>query len=110
MERRAFLKIAAVTTVTTAAGRFAFPWAAAAATRYVSFGGSLYRAGGEGKIETSTDKGRTWILHSDLGDMYSVNNLAVDSRNTHLNLTVGYAGRTFPLVLAQDKRSWLLAA
>jgi hypothetical protein len=108
MERRTFLKVAASASVVTA-GRLAFPWAAAAASRYVSYAGSLYRAGGAGKIETSADSGRSWVLHSDLGDMYSITNLAVDRRNTRLGLTVGYAGRTFPLVLAQDKRSWLTA-
>ena len=108
MERRTFLKLAGSATVATAV-RLAFPWAAAAGTRYVSYAGSLYRAGGAGKIETSADSGRTWTLHSDLGDMYSIANLAVDRRNTRLDLTVGYAGRTFPLVLAQDKRSWLTA-
>ncbi len=108
MERRTFLKLASSATV-VAAGRLAFPWAAAAASRYVSYAGSLYRAGGAGKIETSTDAGRSWVLHSDLGDMYSIKNLAVDRRSTRLDLTVGYAGYTFPLVLAQDKRSWLTA-
>jgi hypothetical protein len=106
MERLTFLKVAGSATV-AAASQVAFPWAAAAATRYVSFSGSLYRAGGAGKIETSADNGRTWTLHSDLGDMYSITNLGVDGSNTRLGLTVGYAGRTFPLVLAQDKRSWL---
>jgi hypothetical protein len=106
MQRRTFLKVAGSATV-AGASRLAFPWAAAAASGYVSYAGSLYRAGGAGKIETSADSGRTWTLHSDLGDMYSITNLAVDRRNTRLSLTVGYAGRTFPLVLAQDKRSWL---
>jgi hypothetical protein len=109
MERRTFLKVAGSATV-AAASQVAFPWAAAAATRYVSFAGSLYRAGTGGKIETSADGGRTWTLHSDLGDIYSITKLAVDSRNTRLDLTVGYAGRAFPLVLAQDKRSWLLTS
>ena len=108
MERRTFLKVAGSATIATA-GRLAFPWAAAAATKYVAFAGSLYRAGAGGKIETCTDSGRTWTLHSDLGDMYSIKNLSVDHSNTHLDLSVGYAGRTFPLVLAQDKRSWLTA-
>jgi hypothetical protein len=108
MQRLTFLKVAGSATV-AAATRVAFPWAAAAATKYVSYGGALYRAGTGGKIETSADSGRTWTLHSDLGDMYSIANLAVDRRNTQLDLTVGYAGRTFPLVLAQDKRSWLTA-
>ena len=106
MQRRTFLKLAATTTV-AAGARVAFPWAAAAANPAVSFAGALWRAGGAGKIETSTDVGRTWTLHSNLGDMYSISKLAV--RNSRLNLTVGYAGRTFPLVLAQDKRAWLTA-
>jgi hypothetical protein len=106
MQRRAFLKLAATTTV-AAGARVAFPWAAAAATQTVSYAGLLWRAGGAGKIETSADAGKTWTLHSNLGDMYSITKLAV--RSNRLNLTVGYAGRTFPLVLGQDKRSWLTA-
>jgi hypothetical protein len=106
MERRSFLKVAGSATV-AAACRLAFPWAATAASQYVAYAGSLYRAAGAGKIETSADGGRGWRLHSDLGDVYSIPNLAVDGRNSRLDLTVGYAGRTFPLVLAQDKRSWL---
>ena len=108
MERRTFLKFAGSATV-AAAGRLAFPWAAAAGTRYVSYAGSLYRAGGAGKIEMSADGGRSWLLHSDLGSMYSIKDIAVDHRTNRLGLTVGYAGRTFPLVLASDKRSWLTA-
>ena len=108
MERRTFLKLAGVTVI-TAAGRVVFPFAAPAATKYVSYGGSLYRAGGAGKIQTSTDGGRSWVLHSDLGNIYSIKDLAVDRRTDRLGLTVGYAGRTFPLVLASDKRSWLTA-
>lgn len=106
MHRRTFLKLAATTTV-AAGARVAFPWAAAAANQPVSYGGALYRAGGAGKIETSGDAGRTWKLHSNLGDMFSIKSLAV--RSGRLNLFVGYAGRTFPLVLGQDKRSWLTA-
>lgn len=105
MQRRTFLKLAASTTI-AAGTRVAFPWAAAAAkASVVSYGGALYRPGAAGKIETSTDAGRTWTLHSDLGDMYSVAKLAVS--HNRLVATVGYAGRTFTLVLAPDKRSWL---
>lgn len=109
MERRTFVKLSASTTA-AAAWRFAFPWAAAAASPYVSYAGSLWRAGAAGRIETSADGGRSWSLHSDLGDIYSVTNLAVDRQSKRLGLTVGYNGYTFPLVLAQDKRSWLLTA
>lgn len=110
MNRLTFLKIGACTTV-AAAGRIAFPWAAAAGTtKYVSYGGLLFRAGGAGRIETSADNGATWKLQSDLGSMYSITNLAVNRRTNTLGLTVGYSGYTFPLVLGPDMRSWLLTA
>ena len=108
MERRAFLKLGASATV-AAAWRSAFPWAAAAGNRYVSYAGSLWRSGAAGRIETSADGGTSWSLHSDLGDMYSVTKLGVDRQANSLALTVGYGGRTFPLVLAQDGRSWMFS-
>jgi len=104
MQRSAFLKLAATTTF-AAGTRLAFPWAAAAANREVRYRGSLYRAGGNGRIETSADGGFTWKLHSNLGKMNSIKSLAV--RGGRLHVSVAYAGHTFPLVLAQDKRSWL---
>ena len=104
MERRTFLKLASATAV-AAGGKLVLPRVASAASSNVSYAGSLYRAGGAGKIETSPDGGRNWMLHSDLGDMYSITNLAV--ARGRLRLTVGYAGSTFPLVLHSDKRSWL---
>jgi hypothetical protein len=106
MKRRTFLMLGASATV-AAASRLAFPRRAGAASGYVSYAGSLYRAGGAGKIEMSVDGGRSWVLHSDLGDMYSIKDIGVNRRSNTLGLTVGYAGRTFPLVLAQDKRWWL---
>ena len=106
MQRRTFLKLAATTTL-AAGTRLAFPWVAAAANRQVSYAGRLYRAGRAGKIEMSNDAGRTWKRHSNLGDMYSIKSLTV--RGGRLHLSVGYAGRSFPLVLARDKRRWLTA-
>jgi len=103
MQRQTFLKLAATTTF-AAGARLAFPWAAAAATRPVYFRGLLWRRGGAGKIETSADTGFTWKLHSDLGDTNSITRLFV--RNNRLHLAVAYAGHSFPLVLARDKRTW----
>lgn len=106
MQRGTFLKLAASTSF-AAGARLAFPWGAAAANQPVSYAGRLWRAGGAGKIQTSANAGRTWKLHSNLGHTNSIRHLAV--RNGRLHLSVGYAGRTFPLVLAKDKRSWLTA-
>jgi hypothetical protein len=107
MKRSAFIKLGASTAL-TAGARVAFPWGAAAANRRpVSYAGSLWRAGGAGRIQTSTDAGRTWKLHSDLGSTNTIEHLAV--HHNRLHLSVGYAGHSFPLVLARDKRSWLTA-
>lgn len=108
MERRTFLKVSLVT-VAALAGRLASPWTAAAAGGDVAYGGVLYRTGGGGKVLRSADRGKSWTLHSDLGDMYSITNIAVDRRSKLLQLTVGYAGYPFALVLAADERSWLTA-
>ena len=108
MQRRTFLKVAALA-VAGLAGRLAFPWAAAAAGGDVSYGGLLYRAGNRGKILTSADRGKSWTLHSDLGDIYSITNIAVDRRSKLMRLTVEYAGDPFALVLAPDQHSWLTA-
>ena len=106
MQRSTFLKLAATTTF-AAGARLAFPWAAAAANLPVSYAGALYRAAGHGKIQISRNAGRTWKLHSNLGDTNTIKSLVV--RNGRLHLSVGYAGRSFPLVLARNKRSWLTA-
>ena len=105
MQRRTFLKLAASTTV-AAGTRVAFPWAAAAAPGYVTYAGALYRPGSAaGTIETSTDGGKTWRLHSNFGSIFTVTKLA--TAKSQLNVTLGYAGRTFSLVLAPDKLAWL---
>jgi hypothetical protein len=106
MQRGTFIKLAASTAVATGA-RLAFPWAAAAANPPVSFAGLLWRAGRAGRIQTSADSGRTWKLHSDLGHTNSITKLAVN--NNRLHVTVGYAGHSFQLVLARDKRAWRTA-
>lgn len=108
MQRRTFLKLATVS-VAALATRLAFPWAAAGANGSVSYAGAIYRAGGAGKILTSSDGGATWSLHSDLGDIYSVTRLATERGGKSLRATVAYASRTFGLVLAPDGRLWLTA-
>ena len=104
MQRSTFIKIAASTTF-AAGTKLAFPWAAAASNDTRSYAGALYRAGGPGKIQVSKDAGRTWKLHSNLGHANTIKSLAV--RGGRLHLSVGYSGRSFPLVLAKDKRAWL---
>jgi hypothetical protein len=103
MQRGTFLKLAASTTF-AAGARLAFPWAAGAANTPVSYAGLLWRAGAPGRIQTSANGGRTWKLHSDLGHTNTIKRIVV--LNNRLHLTVGYAGHSFPLVLARNKRSW----
>lgn len=106
MRRRTFLKVSSLA-VAAFAARLASPLSAEAAEKDVSYDGVLYRPGGGGKILTSTDRGKSWALHSDLGDAYSITELAVDRRSRRLRLTVDYTGYPFLLFLAPDARSWL---
>jgi len=106
MRRRSFLKLVGLAT-TGAALRMALPIAAAAAaSKAVSWGGSLYRSDGSGRVFVSGDAGKSWALHSDLGADYAVSRIAVD-RGDHLQATVGYRAWSFKLTLAPNLRSWL---
>ncbi len=106
MQRRSFIKLGLL----AIGGLFAqlsLPWSAAAAkSTVVGYAGSLYRAGSKGKIMTSANGGSTWRLHSDLGDVYAITDLAVD-RTNRLRLSLKYGGRTFGLFLAPDQQRWL---
>jgi photosystem II stability/assembly factor-like uncharacterized protein len=105
MQRRDFLKLAALA-VGSLFGPLAFPWQAAAArAASVAYGGKLYRTGHRGTILVSDNRGSTWKRHTDLGNTYSVKHLAV--RGHRLVASVGYAGRTFDLRLAPDYKRWL---
>ena len=106
MQRRGFLRLAAAAVLASAV-RLASPLAAAAAkSDGVSYGGLLYRTGGNGKILKSADGGASWTLHSDLGDIYSVSRLSVDRKN-RLRASVDYGAHSFTLTLGPDQRSWL---
>jgi len=67
---------------------------------------SLQYRGSGGRIFVSSDAGRTWQLHTNLGPEYDVERLVTDGAAGAL-ATVGFGGRTFPLSLAPDLRSWL---
>jgi hypothetical protein len=64
-----------------------------------------YKAEG-GKIYVSSDNGRTWTLHTNLGSMYVVGKLGADRAGT-VQASVDYAGRAFTLRLAPNLRWWL---
>ncbi len=106
MERRTFLKVSSVA-VAAFAGQLASPWSARAAGKDVAYGGLLYRAGGSGRVLTSSDHGKSWTLHSDLGDIFSITDIAVDRRSRRLRLTVDYSGYPFVLFLGADAGSWV---
>jgi hypothetical protein len=69
----------------------------------------LYRGTLDGNIHISEDAGKTWRLHTRFGHEYFVQNLFVDmSEQVHAQM--GFAGRSFDLVLAQDGRNWKTVA
>ena len=67
----------------------------------------LYRGDG-GAILVSRDDGATWTRHGHLGPEYKVKQVRT-SRSGQVGIDVGYAGRTFKLVLTPDGRAWRTA-
>jgi hypothetical protein len=106
IERRRFLHLAGGTAVATAIGLPFMPGVATAASTLVKVGTRWYRSDGSGRIEVSTNSGRTWALHTDLGSAYRVQLLSVDSQK-RVNARVGYGTRTFKLRLGPDLKKWL---
>ena len=112
MRRRAFLKLVGLASV---AG--SLPWVSAvaaasrrpagspAATQLSAPGSRLYQGRG-GRIYMSSDAGRSWQLHTDLGPEYDVRRVLTDDAGG-ATARVGYGGRSFRLTLAPDLRSWL---
>src|SRR3954451_9967904 len=106
MHRRNFLKLVGLATVGAVVRvPFGAALAQAAAAKPVSSGGLLYKTDGKGRIFVSATSGKTWALHSNIGETYSTA-LATDAAG-RLLATVGYLCRSFRLVLGSNRRSWL---
>jgi hypothetical protein len=106
MHRRNFLKLVGLATA-GAVVRVPFGSALvqAAAAKPVSSGGLMYKTDGKGRIFVSATSGKSWTLHSNIGEIYSTA-LATDKAG-RLLATVGYLGRSFGLVLGSNSREWL---
>lgn len=69
-----------------------------------AFQGQHYYGSQDGKIYTSTDQGKTWALHTNLGSMFQI--LAFNYTADKLACTVGFEGRQFKLILANNGKNW----
>ena len=112
MRRRSFLKLVGLASVSSALtnpiqalAAVARPGAAAAGTTAGAATALLKFKAKGGRIYSSTD-GRTWTLHTYLGPDYRVERLVQDSGGG-VRATVDYFGRSFGLVLAANRISWL---
>jgi hypothetical protein len=70
--------------------------------------GVIFRGTHSGEIQTSTDGGRTWQLHTRFGSQYAIIDLFSDT-SQRVHAKVAFAGRNFDLVLAKDKKNWITA-
>ncbi len=106
MHRRNFLKLVGVATAGAVVRvPFGAALAQAAAAKPVTSGGLLYKTDGKGRIFVSATNGKSWAVHSNIGEIFSTA-LATDKAG-QLLATVGYLGRTFRLVLGSNRREWL---
>jgi hypothetical protein len=70
--------------------------------------GVTFRGTQDGEIQTSIDGGRTWQLHTRLGSHYAIIDLFSDT-SQRVHAKVAFAGRSFDLLLAKDKKLWMTA-
>jgi hypothetical protein len=68
--------------------------------------GMVLRGTNNGEIYISHDAGSTWQLHTRLGSQCAINNLFLDG-SQRIRAQVGFMGRAFDLVLANDNKYWL---
>jgi hypothetical protein len=111
MERREFLRMSG-TVALGATGLQVFGIGAASAASpktdplQVDFGGLKYRGTPDGKILVSSDAGKTWGVHTDFSNQYSVSSLAVSKTGT-LATVLGFQGWPIALDCDVDQKSWL---
>jgi hypothetical protein len=70
--------------------------------------GMTYRGTHDGHILVSRDAGRTWQHHIKLGTEYSIEELSLD-RSDQVRARVGFAGRSFDLILSRNGSCWQTA-
>lgn len=101
MNRRDFLKVSGLFSFILAAplGNIALMPVVARAQNL------LYRGTTDGKFYVSQDAGDTWLLHSALGQNYSVLSIFTD-HSKRVHALIGFAGRRFNLILDQNGKSW----
>ena len=108
MNRRQFLKVSGV-----AYGMLAL-WLSPRVVQQIASrpqaeaNGKLYRGTVDGRIYTSEDRGRSWKLHTNLGDQCSVLGFS-EGQRSQVTAHVSHQLRDFDLTLSQDERFWMAA-
>ena len=68
--------------------------------------GVLFRGAQVGEIQTSSDGGRSWQLHTRLGSQYTITGLFLDG-SQRVHAKAAFAGRSFELLLSKNRKYWL---
>jgi hypothetical protein len=69
--------------------------------------GVIFRGTQGGEIQTSRDGGRSWQLHTRFGSQYTITGFYSDG-SQRVHAKAAFAGRSFELVLAKDKKYWIV--
>ena len=106
MNRRNFLKLSGLAVMALLVQSVPFPGQLKALPPELSANGLLLRASPGGEIQTSTDAGQTWQLHTRLGSQYIVAGFFVDAAQ-RIHAQVAFQGHPFELVLTADNQYWM---
>lgn len=106
MNRRDFLKVS-VSSLVSAFGVMAaspFDKALNADPETAAFG-RIYRAASQGRVMVSTNKGKTWHLHTKFQAGYAVQDIFVGT-DKRLYVKLGQKKARFFLVMTSNKKAW----
>jgi hypothetical protein len=104
MYRRDFLKLSGLATVAllfqgNRLGRIASQF------KQVESHGRFYRGTHNGKIHMSSDKGKSWQLHTNFGPEFSIPDLSTDLQG-QVHVQLEFENHTFDLALMKNGVSW----
>jgi len=74
-----------------------------------SAAGKVYRATNKGKIMVSSNKGKSWELHTQFGPGYTILDIFT-ARDKRLYVHIGHKRVKFHLALTKDGTAWMAQA
>ena len=104
MNRRDFLKLSISASVFTLLSLNPITALAQQPVEAAAFG-KTYRGTRDGNIYVSSNRGKSWKLHSGFGKSYTILGIST-GRDGQLHAQLGFKGHSFRITLSKDGKTW----